>query len=261
MEKIKYPIRINRYLNLHGFCSRRAADKLIDQGKIKINGAVAILGQKVQENDKVTVANSVKEMPNNYKYYLFNKPVGVVSHNPQLVGGEMEKSVEDVSGFGKKVFPVGRLDKESHGLMLLTDDGRIVDKMLNPKFGHEREYEVIVDKRITDSALNRIRKGVHIESGARECPKSLFGHSRHVMTKPAKIARLGDKSFSITLTEGKKHQIRRMCSALGYSVRELKRVRIMHLELTDLSEGKTCALSKAQRAKLFKAIDITQRMQ
>ncbi len=242
-EKIEYPVRINRYLYLKGYCSRRAADKLIEQKKIRINGAIAVLGQKVQESDTVDVADSVKKMPSNYKYYLFNKPVGVVSHNPR----EGEQSVEDVSGLGSKVFPVGRLDKESCGLMLLTDDGRIVDKMLNPKFGHEREYQVRVDKRITDSALGRMRKGVRIESG-----------DKLVMTQPARVERLGDKSFAITLTEGKKHQIRRMCSALGYTVHGLKRVRIMNLKLGSLPTCKNRALNSVERAELLGAICITQ---
>ncbi len=213
----------------------------MEQKKIHINGAVAVLGQKVNESDTVDVADSVKKMPSNYKYFLFNKPVGIVSHNPQAG----EQSVEDVSGLGNKVFPVGRLDKESCGLMLLTDDGRIVDKMLNPKFGHEREYQVRVDKRITDSALGRMRKGVRIESG-----------DKLIMTKPAQVERLGEKSFAITLTEGKKHQIRRMCSALGYTVHSLKRTRIMSLNLGSLPTCKSRALSSVECAQLLGAIGI-----
>lgn len=248
VEKIEYPIRVNRYLYLRGYCSRRAADKLVEQGKIKINGVVAVLGQKVSEKDDVDVADSVKEMPSNYQYYLFNKPIGIVSHNPQ----KGEKSVEDVSGLGPRVFPVGRLDKESGGLMLLTNDGRIVDKMLNPKFGHEREYEVQVDKRITESALNRMRRGVRIEANV----KGGSLHTRDITTKPAKVERLGGKSFSIVLTEGKKHQIRRMASALGYTVHSLKRVRIMNLGLGNLPKGKTRALTQSECAELLQSIGL-----
>ncbi len=222
-----------------GYCSRRVADKLISAGKVHINNSVAVLGQKVNNGDNVTLAKSIKAMPDNYKYYLFNKQTGIVSHNP-CVG---EKSVEDVSGLGRDIFPVGRLDKESSGLMLLTNDGRIVDKILNPVFGHEREYEVNVDKRITNSALNRMRKGVHIE-GIKD------------ITKTAKIERLGEKSFNITLTEGKKHQIRRMASALGYTVCKLRRVRMMHLKLADLPVGKARALSKAERVTLLNKIGL-----
>ncbi len=247
MDKIEYPIRVNRYLYLKDYCSRRAADKLIEAGKIQINGKVAVLGQKVQKNDSVAVAESVKQMPSNYKYHLFNKPMGVVSHNPQIVNGQMEKSVENVSGLGKKVFPVGRLDKESHGLMLLTNDGRIVDKMLNPKFGHERTYEVRVDKHITDSALNRMSKGVRLEDG-----------NKYIYTKTARVERIGEKTFKLTLTEGKKHQIRRMASALGYSVRDLKRTSIMHMELTTLPDGKTKELTDKERTKLLESLGIKQ---
>lgn len=247
-SEIEYPIRINRYLYVKGYCSRRVADKLITAGKVHINNKVAVLGQKVNKSDNVTLAKSVKEMPANYKYYLFNKPIGVVSHNPQ----RGEKSVEDVSGLGKGVFPVGRLDKESSGLMLLTSDGRIVDKLLNPKFGHEREYEVQVDKRVTDSALNRMNKGVRIEIGERN------GERSFLVTKPAKLERLGEKSFSITLTEGKKHQIRRMCSALGYSVRKLKRTRMMHLHLDGLKLGKNRVLTNIERTKLLSSLQIAQ---
>jgi len=245
-EQIKYPIRINRYLYLKGYCSRRMADKLVEEKKIHINDKIAVLGQKVSAKDKVSVAKSVKELPKSYSYYLFNKPIGIVSHNPQ----DGEQSVEDVSGLGKKVFPVGRLDKESNGLMLLTNDGRIVDKMLNPKFGHEREYIVKTDKRITDSALNRMRKGVRIEAKV-----------KHLTTKPSKVSRIGDKTFAITLTEGKRHQIRRMCSALGYSVKDLKRTRIMHLDIGGLKTGKSRVLTTKERTELLTKIGIKSKMQ
>ena len=238
MEKIQYPIRINRYLYVTGVCSRREADRLIEKGKVFVNGKKAVLGQKVEKDDKVTTTKDVSEKK--YRYFLFNKPCGVVSNNPQ----RDEKSVEDVSGLGKSVFPIGRLDKESHGLMLLSDDGRIVDSMLNPKFGHEREYEIRVDKRITESALSRMQRGVNIEG---------------YITKKAKVNRIDERSFSIALTEGKKHQIRRMAAALGYQVKDLKRVRIMHLELRELPEGKNRALTKKESADLLDKLRIRSR--
>ncbi|PCH92106.1 23S rRNA pseudouridine synthase F [Candidatus Kaiserbacteria bacterium] len=224
MNAIAYPIRINRYLFLKNICSRREADRLIEQGKIKINGSIAVLGQKVLEADTVDVAGSAANRT--YRYYLYNKPRGIVSNNPQ----RDEESVEDVSGIAKGVSPVGRLDKDSQGLMLLTDDGRIVNAILSPEYSHEREYHVGVDKYIKESDIRKLTVGVDIEG---------------YLTKPAQAERLSDDSFTLTLTEGKKHQIRRMCAALGYQVLDLKRVRMMHLPL-DLEEGENRELTKEE---------------
>ncbi len=227
---MEYPIRINRFLLLKHYCSRREADRLIEQSKVTVNGEVAVLGQKVTEGDSVEVVG-IKE----YKYYIFNKPRGIVSHNPQMG----EQSVEDVSGL-EGVSPVGRLDKDSHGLMLLTNDGRIVNSILNPEYSHEREYEVVVDKNIKESDLKKLTKGVDIEG---------------YITKEAQSERLSEDSFSLTLTEGKKHQIRRMCAALGYQVKNLKRVRMMHLKL-DVEQGENRALSKEEVDSLLTLANI-----
>lgn len=234
MTEIEYPIRINRYLLLKNYCSRREADRLIEQGKIKINGTTAVLGQKVEANDIVDIDSAAANRE--YKYYIYNKPRGIVSHNPQ----RDEQGVEDVSGLGTSVSPVGRLDKDSHGLMLLTDDGRIVNAVLNPEYAHEREYEVRVDKHIKESDLKKLSRGVDIEG---------------YLTKPAKTERSSDDSFLLTLTEGKKHQIRRMCAALGYQVIDLKRVRMMHLQL-DVENGKHRPLSNDERAVLLKKVGL-----
>jgi len=160
-EQITYPIRINRYLYLKNICSRRKADELIEKGHIKVNGKKAVLGQKINSGDNVEVDNTVKQIAQNYEYYVFNKPVGVVSHNPQ----NNEKAVEDFfkNIKYKKLSPVGRLDKDSEGLMLLTNDGRIIDKMLNPKYEHEKEYIVKVDKDLKESFARKMSKGVKIE--------------------------------------------------------------------------------------------------
>lgn len=237
MEKITYPIRINRYLYLKGFCSRRKADQLIESGDILINGKVAVLGAKVSIDDNVVVGKQVKKLNSEYKYFLYHKPRGIVSHNPQ----KGEKSVEDVSGLGNKFFPVGRLDKASHGLMLLTNDGRIVNSILSPEFAHEREYVVHVDKRITNSFISRLKKGVNIEG---------------YVTKPTIARKVNDSTFNITLTEGKKHQIRRMTAALGYQVKDLKRIRIMNLTLNTIEEGKSRELSKEEKVALLKSLSI-----
>jgi len=237
MEEITYPIRINRYLYLKGFCSRRKADQLIEKGDILINGKVAVLGAKVLDGDDVTVGKKVKKLTSEYKYYLYHKPRGIVSHNPQ----EGEKSVEDVSGLPKDFFPVGRLDKASHGLMLLTNDGRIVNRLLSPEFEHEREYVVRVDKKITNSFITRMKKGVNIEG---------------YVTKPSTARKVNDFTFNITLTEGKKHQIRRMTVALGYQVKDLKRIRIMDLTLNTIEEGQTRKLSNEERTALLEELTI-----
>lgn len=229
MNDIEYPIRINRYLLLKNICSRREADRLIEQKKIHINGVIAELGQKINKGDAVTIAESAANRE--YKYFLFNKPRGIVSHNPQ----RDEQSIEDISGLGKKVSPVGRLDKDSHGLMLLTDDGRIVNTILSPEYGHEREYVIQVDKYVKESDLRKLSKGVDIEG---------------YITKPAEAERLGEDIISLTLTEGKKHQIRRMCAALGYQIKDLKRVRMMHLPL-DVADGKHRPLTESEKTMLL----------
>lgn len=232
---IEYPVRVNRYLYLLGYCSRREADKYIEQGRVLINGKPALVGQKVQKADKVILDNKVKSLPMHYKYFIYNKPAGIVSHNPT----ENEKSVEDVFKTKVKVFPVGRLDKLSRGLMLLTNDGRIVDKLLNPKYPHEKEYSVRVDKTLKQTHLNKMAKGVKIEG---------------YMTKPAKLKMTSERQFRIILTEGKKHQIRRMCAALGYQVKDLFRVRIMNLKIRDLAEGKGRELTDEEKKELISII-------
>ncbi len=235
MTDIEYPVRINRYLLLKQFCSRREADRLIEQGKVTINGVVAVLGQQVHEGDRVELAQDAANRT--YHYYVYNKPRGIVSHNPQ----RDEQSVADVSGLGDSVACVGRLDKDSRGLMLLTDDGRIVNAILNPDYAHEREYEVRVDKYIKESDLKKLARGVNIEG---------------YMTRPAYVERIDEHTFTITLTEGKRHQIRRMCAALGYQVQDLQRIRMMHISL-DVPSGKHRALTATETAQLLASAGIT----
>jgi len=232
MNEITYPIRINRYLYLKGICSRRRADKLISKGKVYINDKKAELGTKVNAGDIVDVDADVAKLPSTYRYFLYNKPSGVVSHNPN----PGEESVEQASKLGVGIFPVGRLDKDSRGLMLLTDDGRIVNALLNPEFAHEREYVVSVDKYIKEQDLKRLARGVDIE-----------GYS----TLPTHTERIGEKSFLIILTEGKKHQIRRMCAALGYQVTSLKRTRIMHLSIKGLKENQSRPLTEKEKQEML----------
>jgi pseudouridine synthase len=215
MEENKYPIRINKYLALQKICARREADVLISQGKVKINGKVAALGDKVFENDKVEVANISKKLV----YLAFNKPKGVITHSPQMG----EKQIKDLYDFNKDIFPVGRLDKSSSGLIILTNDGRLTDRLLNPEYNHEKEYIVRVNKNIDGLFLKKMGQGIKLEDG--------------YITKKCVVIKISSDRFSIILTEGKKHQIRRMCDALGYGVVHLERRRIMNIKLQNLQPG------------------------
>ncbi len=234
-KDIEYPVRVNRYLYLTGICSRRAADKLIEKNEVFINNKVAVLGQKVNEGDSVTLGSEAKKLQGSYKYYLYNKPVGVVSHNPQMG----EKSAVNDANLPPDFAPVGRLDKASEGLMLLTNDGRIVDKLLNPKFAHDKEYFVKLDKPIKNFHIKIMRAGVDIEG---------------YKTLPAEVVAITDRELAIVLTEGKKHQIRRMCAALGYQVTSLKRMRIMNLELGGLARSEVRSLTESEVATLLGSI-------
>ncbi len=207
-------IRINKYLSDKKICSRREADRLIESGCVFVNGKKAVLGQKVSEEDNVEVKGVKKE----YKYYAYYKPVGVVSHKTSPNDIEARQD----AGLSNDFAPVGRLDKSSHGLMILTNDGRIVDKLLNPKYSHEKEYIVRTDKYIKEGDLKKMSKGVCIE-----------GYT----TRPAKVKRISDKEFRIVLMEGKKHQIRRMLAALGYVTESIKRVRMQNILLKGLKAG------------------------
>jgi 23S rRNA pseudouridine2604 synthase len=237
MEKIEYPIRINRFLYLNNVCSRRQADRFIEQGMILINGEKAVIGQKVNEDDKVEVADFVADQKKNFKYYIFNKPAGVNSGAKT----DREKHVDDVFKEAKHLHVIGRLDKASTGLLFLTDDTRLVDKMLNPDNEHEKEYVVRVDKSLKPSFKNKMERGVDIEG---------------YMTRPAKVEVTGEKAFKITLTEGKKHQIRRMCAALGYQVKDLKRIRMMNLKLGTLPFGKAKKLPVQTKLELLKDLGL-----
>jgi len=224
-------MRINKYLAAHGYASRREADYFIKNGQVKINGRVAVLGDQVQEGDKVVVGKAVTERLKQLVYLAYNKPVGIVTHSPE----QGQQSIADVFKYKTPVSPIGRLDRDSHGLIILSNDGRLTGKLLNPDSNQEKEYIVTVDKPIISNFLKHLAKGVNIEG---------------YVTKKAEVAQLGSKYFSIILTEGKKHQIRRMCAALGYQVTELVRTRIMNIKLGELKEGEARELKGAE-LKLF----------
>lgn len=227
MEKPAYPMRINKYLAMQKYCTRRDADELIQKRKVTINGRIAVLGDKVQESDDVKVTFK----PRTYRYFAYNKPRGVITHSPQ----DEETAIADLIP-EEGVFPVGRLDKDSYGLIILTDDGRLTDALLNPDHEHEKEYEVVTLAKLPGYFKEKMEAGVDIG-----------GYT----TKPCTVRILGNKKFSIVITEGKKHQIRRMCGAFGQSAVELRRKRIMNISLADLKSG-TYRPIKGEELKKFR---------
>ncbi len=222
MKNNDFPVRINKYLKDLGIASRRQADDLILRGEVTINGARAQIGQQVNEGDEVAVSNRALKKIKKRLYVVLNKPAGYVSHNPGPGQKEaLELLPKDLRN--QKLAVLGRLDRASRGLLFFSNDGLIVDKLLNPKFRHEKEYIVRVEKPITNFFLKRMREGVHLQGG--------------ITSRKTKVEKIDETTFNIILTEGKKHQIRRMTDALGYAVRDLVRIRIGTIKLGDLREG------------------------
>jgi 23S rRNA pseudouridine2604 synthase len=213
------PTRINKYLSEIGHCSRRGADKLLEQGRITINGKVPELGEKVQDGDVVAVdGNVVGNRTEKHVYIALNKPRGIVCTTDQRVEKD---NIVDFVGHPQRIFPIGRLDKPSEGLILMTSDGDIVNKILRARNNHEKEYVVSVDKPIHQNFITKMRNGVPILD---------------TITRKCYVEQIGTRSFRIILTQGLNRQIRRMCEHLGYRVTKLKRVRIMNINL-DLPLG------------------------
>lgn len=232
-----YPMRINKYLSQKGYATRRAADTLIEKGLVTINGRTAVLGDKVEEDDEVVVRTRGKK---HYRYYAYNKPRGLVTHSAQGADSDIEDQIKKVPEL-RGTFPVGRLDKDSHGLIILTDDGRITDRLLSPERAHEKEYTVRVKNKLRANFKERMEAGVNIEG---------------YMTKPAKVRINGEYSFSITLTEGKKHQIRRMVAALFNEVEDLKRTRVMNVRLGKLPSGACRPIEGEELAEFLSSLGL-----
>ncbi len=211
---MKFPIRINKYLSQVGYCSRREADKLLLQNRILINDKLPEMGTKVQENDVVKVDNKLVKAEEDEKVYMiFNKPKGIVCTTDT---GVEKDNIIDYINYPTRIYPVGRLDKMSEGLIFLTNDGEIVNKILRARHYHEKEYVVKVNKPVTQSFLDNIQKGVKILD---------------TTTRPCQAEKVNQNTFKIILTQGLNRQIRRMCEALNYRVIALKRIRIMHISL------------------------------
>ncbi len=233
--------RLQKILSARGIASRRKAEEYITQGLVKVNGKIAMLGQKADpEVDSIEVDGKVLEARQVMLYYVMNKPRGVVTTNATLPKDQIVNDLVPKELRGK-VFPVGRLDKDSEGLLLLTNDGVLAFRLTHPKFDHEKEYEVVVERPITEGALDKMRHGMMIASEK---------------TKPAVVHKLAPDTFRITLTEGKNRQIRRMCQKVGNPVVTLKRVRIMTLTDPDLKPGKMRLLTDDEKSALVKAVGI-----
>lgn len=229
-EKNEYPMRLNKYLAHQGTASRREADALIEQGLVLVNGKVATLGTKVEASDAVTLKNP--SAAREKKYLAYYKGRGIITHSPSE--GETDIATRLKKDYNlSDVYPVGRLDKDSEGLLILTNDGRITGPLLDPKAHHEKEYEVTVDKPVTGYFLQKLEHGVNIEGYTTKQAKAVKHEKNKLM-------------FTLTLTEGKKHQIRRMCAAFGYQVQSLKRIRIENILLGDLKPNQFRALKGAE---------------
>ena len=230
--------RINKYLSEVGYCSRREADRLIDQGKVTINGKIPEIGTKVDDRDDVKVEGHRidKSIRQKKIYLIFNKPVGIVCTTDRRLESD---NIIDYINYPTRIFPIGRLDKLSEGLIFLTDDGDIVNKILRARNNHEKEYIVSVNRPINEDFVQTMSNGVEILG---------------TITKNCFVKQLGPKKFKIILTQGLNRQIRRMCETLGYRVKSLKRVRIMNIKL-DVPKGKYREFKKEELIKLNELLE------
>jgi 23S rRNA pseudouridine2604 synthase len=232
-------IRLNKFISDSGFCSRREADKLIEQSRVKINGKVPELGTKVQSGDSVLVdgkrINASAQNKSDRVYIAYNKPIGITCTTERDVYG----NIIDAIGHKKRIFPIGRLDKPSEGLIFLTSDGDIVNKILRAENAHDKEYEVTVDQPISERFVERMQRGVPILG---------------TITKPCNVRAQSRFVFTIILTQGLNRQIRRMCEFLGYEVTKLKRTRIMNVDLSKIKPGQWRNLSEKEMAEINQAV-------
>lgn len=246
-QKIDSPMRINKYLALKQYASRRGADELITAKRVTLNGRLAVLGDTVGPDDVVEVKKTV--LDKEPLYFAYNKAVGVLTHS----AGEGEQDIASAIAplmkgqlHKAKLFPIGRLDKDSHGLIILTNDGRITGKLLDPEEKHEKVYIVETKNRLSGNFEILMQRGVVIMGDDGEKYK----------TKPCQVKILGDKKFSITLTEGKKRQIRRMCEVCGAEVTDLMRVRIMNIELGYLSDNNIRKIKGEELEQFLKELGV-----
>lgn len=231
-------MRINKYLSETGIVSRRGADKWVEEGRVTINGVLATVGSQVEADDDVRVDGKPVQKEEQLVYIVLNKPVGITSTTEKHIKG----NVVDFIGHPLRIFHIGRLDKDSEGLLLLTNDGDIVNEILRAENHHEKEYVVQVDQPITDDFLQKMASGVEILD---------------TKTLPCRVEKVSASVFKIILEQGLNRQIRRMCSSLGYSVKRLQRIRIMNIHIGNLKVGQWRDLSDKERTELFKLLNYT----
>ena len=227
--------RLNKFLADSGYCSRREADRLIEEGRVTVDGRTGVLGDKILPGMTVKVNGKALTGQGEKVYLLLNKPAGIVC----TADSREPMNVVDYLGYPVRVYPVGRLDKDSEGLLLMTSDGDIVNRLLRAAGGHEKEYEVMVDRAVTPDFLEKMAAGVPILD---------------TVSLPCKIRRTGERSFNIILVQGLNRQIRRMCEALGYRVMYLRRIRIMNLRLGKMQPGQWRELTSGELETLLRSL-------
>lgn len=231
-------IRLNKYLSEAGVCSRREADRLIEAGRVTVDGVQAVPGMKVSEEQKICVGKKVIQGAEQKVVLAVNKPAGIVCTGDMKVKNNIIRFLH----YPVRVTYAGRLDKDSEGLLIMTNDGDLINGMMRARYAHEKEYKVRVNKEVTPEFIEKMSRGVHI----RDKEKNL-----DAVTRPCTVKKTGKYTFSIILTQGLNRQIRRMCEALGYKVDVLKRIRIMNVELGDLKPGQVRELTEQELKELY----------
>ena len=229
------PVRLNKYLSEAGVCSRREADRLIERGRVTVDGKPALTGMKIIPGQEVRVGNRIISKQDEMVVLAVNKPRGIVCTEEKRERNSIVRFLD----YPVRVTYIGRLDKDSHGLLLMTNNGDIINRMMRASNYHEKEYKVTVDKEITDGFLEKMASGVPILD---------------TVTRPCQIRKIGKYTFSIILTQGLNRQIRRMCEALGYEVKDLFRVRVMNIRLGSLKEGQYRQLTDEELEELYRLI-------
>ena len=225
------PERINKYLSSHGVCSRREADRLVAEGRVLVDGKTAVMGEMVDDSNTICIdGRQISRASPEQIIIAFNKPAGIVCTTKDR---HNKNNIVDYIGYPERIYPVGRLDKESDGLILLTNDGDMMDRILRSVNGHEKEYIVSVNRPINDTFIKRMSEGIYLEELERT-------------TKKCVVRKVSDRTFRIILTQGLNRQIRRMCDALGYKVTKLTRIRIMNIELGELAVGQYRELTESE---------------
>ncbi len=267
-SNVSYSVKLQKYLAHAWVCSRRKAEEYIEKWMVTVNDIVAHIGQIIDpEKDIVKVSDTIVEDQANLVYYVFNKPRDIVT--TCLSGKDDEQGILDIVNIPERVFPIGRLDKETTWLIILTNDGRLSNYLMHPRYEHEKEYIVEVYGKIDDEALEKMRRGVRIElkdNGSRKAPLKRAdarraggfvsdSPSRKYTTQPCEIVRLSSSKFSIVLKEWKNRQIRRMVDAVDYDVKRLKRIRVENIFLWDLAEGQWRRFTALEKSEMMKMIE------